>query len=103
MESILEKINKLDRHFRSTSDQPDNLRFLQRVVKLSEEVGELAEAALTETDPDQRKKDREINFDAELADVVITALMLSTGRKANMTEEIHKKLDKVLTRFNISL
>ncbi len=103
MESILEKINKLDGHFRNTSDQPDNLRFLQRMVKLSEEVGELAEAALTEIDPDQRKKDREVDFDAELADVIITALMLSTGRNNDITSEIHKKLDKVLTRFNIGM
>ncbi len=101
MESILEKISKLDQYFRSTSDQPDNLRFLQRVVKLSEEVGELAEAALTETDPDQRVKEREINFDAELADVIITALMLSTGRKVIVSDEIHKKLDAVMKRFNI--
>lgn len=101
MEKILEKIGKLNTHFRSTSTQSDEVRFLQRMVKLSEEVGELSEAALTEVDPDQRKKDREINFDAELADVIICALMLSTGREADINLEIHKKLDKVLTRFNI--
>ncbi len=101
MKEILEKINKLNTHFRSTSTQDDTTRFMQRMVKLSEEVGELSEAALTEVDPDQRKKDRDINFDAELADVIICALMLSMGRDADITSEIHKKLDKVLTRFSI--
>jgi NTP pyrophosphatase (non-canonical NTP hydrolase) len=101
MEAIFVKLEKINQHFRATSNQPENERFLQRIVKLNEEVGELCEAALCEVDQNQRKKDKEINFDAELADVIICALMLSTSRKADIAEEIHKKLDKVISRLNI--
>ncbi len=101
MEAIFEKLEKLNQHFRTSSNQPENERFLQRIVKLNEEVGELCEAALCEVDKDQRKKDKLIDFDAELADVIICALMLSTGREVDINLEIHKKLDKVLNRFNI--
>ncbi len=101
MDEIFEKLEKINQHFRATSNQPENERFLQRIVKLNEEVGELCEAALCEVDQNQRKKDKEVDFDAELADVIICALMLSMGRDADITSEIHKKLDKVLTRFSI--
>jgi NTP pyrophosphatase (non-canonical NTP hydrolase) len=102
MKSILVKINTLNEHFRSV-DQPENLRLFQRITKLNEEVGELCEAALCEQDPNQRLKDKDIDFDAELADVIISALMLSTGRKKSIEAEINKKLDKILTKFNISI
>ncbi|OIP76633.1 MAG: hypothetical protein AUK16_03350 [Parcubacteria group bacterium CG2_30_44_11] len=102
MEEILKKISTLNKHFRSTSTQSDEVRFLQRMVKLSEEVGELSEAALCEVDPNQRKKDRPIDFDAELADVIITALMLSTGRVKDIINEIDAKLDIVMNRLNIN-
>ncbi len=102
MKDILTKVEKINIYFRTASDQTDKERFLQRIVKLNEEVGELCEAALAEVDPDQRKKDRETDFDAELADVVITTLMLSIDREKNVSDEIHKKLDNVLNRFNIT-
>lgn len=100
MDNIQHKLQLLNEHFRK-SDQPESVRLLQRIVKLNEEVGELCEAALTEVDPDQRKKDKVIDFDEELADVIICALMLSTGRSVNILETVEQKLDKVLTRFNL--
>ncbi len=101
MDEIFEKLEKINQHFRATSNQPENERFLQRIVKLNEEVGELCEAALCEVDQNQRKKDKEVDFDAELADVIICALMLSTGREKSVEDEIHTKLNKVITRLNI--
>ncbi len=102
MNNIFEKLHKLNRHFQTSSDQPPNERFLQRIVKLNEEVGELCEAALCEVDRDQRIKDKVTDFDEELADVIICALMLSTNRQKNIEDEINKKLDKILIRLNIS-
>jgi len=102
MDNIFEKLHKLNKHFQTSSDQPPNELFLQKIVKLNEEVGELCEAALCEVDQDQRVKDKETDFDAELADVIICALMLSTNRQRNIEDEINKKLDKILTRLNIS-
>jgi NTP pyrophosphatase (non-canonical NTP hydrolase) len=102
MESILKKVNALNQHFHKV-DQPDNLRLFQRITKLNEEVGELCEAALCEQDPNQRKKDTLTDFDAELADVLISALMLSMGREKSIETEIHKKLDKILIKYTISI
>ena len=101
MKEILLKIEALNKHFHK-SEQLENLRLFQRITKLNEEVGELCEAALCEADPDQRKKDRVTDFDAELADVIISALMLSTGRQKSIEKEVHKKLDKVLLKFNLN-
>lgn len=100
MEEILEKICVLNQHFRM-SEKSEKERLLERIVKLNEEVGELCEAALCEVDTNQRKKDRVTDFDAELADVVICALMLSTQRNSNLAENIHATLDKTITRLNI--
>ncbi len=100
MKNILEKIKLLNCHFHKI-EQPENLRLFQRLTKLNEEIGELCEAALSEQDPNQRNKDKETDFDAELADVIICTLMLSTDRTKNIEEEIHKKLDTILKKFNI--
>lgn len=100
MDEILEKLKLLDKHFRNV-DKPETTRFLERIVKLNEEVGELCEAALTEVDENQRQKEKDIDFDAELADVVICTLMLSIGRERSVLEEVNAKLDKSLKRFNL--
>ncbi len=102
MDTILKKVSALNQHFHKV-DQPENLRLFQRITKLNEEVGELCEAALCESDPNQRQKDKDVDFDAELADVIISALMLSTGREKSIEAEIHKKLDKILLKFNINI
>lgn len=102
MEIMLRKVAALNQHFNQV-DQPENLRFFQKITKLNEEIGELCEAALCEQDPNQRKKNKHIDFDAELADVIICALMLSTGREKNIETEIHKKLDRILVKFNLTL
>lgn len=101
MDEIIEKLKLIDVHFRN-ADKPETTRFLERIVKLNEEVGELCEAALTEVDENQRQKEKEIDFDAELADVLIITLMLSTGRKRSIQEEVNKKLDKILQRLELS-
>jgi NTP pyrophosphatase (non-canonical NTP hydrolase) len=100
MQEILLKINKLNEHFRKT-DQSESTRLLQRIVKLNEEVGELCEAVLTELDPDQRIKDKEIDFDGELADVMIVVLMLSTNRTKSLEDQVNLKLNKMLSKFNL--
>ncbi len=102
MDSILQKIELINQHFRASSTQSENERFLQRIVKLNEEVGELCEAALVEVDQNQRNKERETNFDEELADVLICALMLSTSRDNDIETEMHRKLDKIITRLKVS-
>lgn len=101
MEKILEKINKLNQHFRR-EEKSEQERFLERIVKLNEEVGELCEAALYETDTNNLSyKNKQTDFDSELADVIICALMLSTQRNANVMEQIDKKLEAIINRLNL--
>ena len=75
---------------------------LERVVKLNEEVGELCEAILTEYDHNQRKKDKSIDLDDEIADVIICTLLLAELRDENIWEVVDKKLQKQFKRFNLS-
>jgi len=100
MNEILEKIKLLNTHFQTTGT-PEKEGFLQRIIKLNEEVGELCEAALYEVDVHQRKKEKEIDFDAELADVIICALLLGQNRKKNILDTISQTLDKNLQRLNL--
>lgn len=100
MKDILDKIQLLDNHFRA-SDKPEKERFLERLVKLNEEVGELCEAALCEVDVNQRAKERVTDFDGELADVIICALLLGHSRTIDIESIIHQTLNKNLQRHNL--
>jgi NTP pyrophosphatase (non-canonical NTP hydrolase) len=100
--SLIEKIAKIDEYFRSTNDAiSEKERIFSRVVKLNEEVGELCEAALYEHDKNQREKGKGIDFDAELADVMICTLLLAQRRQKDIWLEIDKKLEKQFNRFNL--
>ena len=100
MQSITNAIDAIDAHFRKT-EISDETRLLQRVVKLNEEVGELCEAVLYESDPNQRDKHKEINFAGELADVTICLLMLAKGKNINLWEAVETELEKITQRLKI--
>ena len=101
-ESITKKIHQIDAYFRSTDqDSSEKERFYSRIIKLNEEVGELCEAAMHEQDPHQRNKQKEIDFDSELADVIICSLLLAENRDKNISEVIDTKLAKQLRRFGL--
>lgn len=102
IEQLSQKLAKIDSYFRNTNKElSERERTFSRVIKLNEEVGELCEAILCENDSNQRNKDKEIDLDSELADVIICTLMLTQGRDKDIWEEVDKKLEKQLTRFNI--
>ncbi|MCA9357226.1 hypothetical protein H6784_03750 [Candidatus Nomurabacteria bacterium] len=102
IDSINNKITKLDVHFRKTNESfSEKERLFSRAIKLNEEVGELCEAVLYENDNNQRKKEKEIDLDSELVDVIICTLLLAHNRKKDVWIEIDKKLDKQLNRFNL--
>jgi len=103
MNEILTKIEKLNAYFRNTTtDMTEKERIYSRIIKLSEEVGELCEATLCENDKNQRDKKREISFDKELADVMICCLMLAEDRDNKIWNEIDLKLTKILNRYNLN-
>jgi len=102
LKTIRQNISKIDTHFRSTNPtMNERERIFSRAIKLNEEVGELCEAILHENDSNQRRKEKIIDLDAELADVIICTLLLAEGREKNIWSEIEKKLAKQLERFNI--
>lgn len=102
IEKIGEKITKLDTYFKNDSAvQTEREALYARMIKLNEEVGELAEAVLHEHDPYQREKNKTIDFDEELADVLICTLLLAKQRKKDVWSVVDKKLDLQVKRFNL--
>lgn len=104
MEDIRKKITVLDDHFRSTDSnqqKSEYQRLLERLTKLNEEVGELCEATLCTFDSNQRMKDRDTDFEKELADVFICTMMLAQSCEKDFTETVHEVLNKNLRRHNL--
>ena len=102
-EYLSESIKKFDDYFRSSGESlSEKERLFSRVVKLNEEVGELCEAVLHEYDSNQRPKEKAIDLDAELADVIICTLMLAHGREKDVWEEVDKKINKQFRRFGLN-
>lgn len=99
-DSIQEKLARLDAHFKATNDDfSKRERIFSRVIKLNEEVGELCEAFLVEEDKNQRQKEKNINVDAELADVLICTLLLALDRDVSVWESVETKLNHVLEQL----
>lgn len=95
-------LGKIDAYFRAGDPTlTERERLLSRLVKLNEEVGELCEAALCESDKNQRAKEKDIDFDAELADIMICTLLLALHRKKDVWNEVEKKLEKQFERFGL--
>lgn len=98
-----ERLAKIDAYFRAGDPSlTEKERLFSRIVKLNEEVGELCEAVLCENDKNQRAKEKDIDFDAELADIMICTLLLALHRQKNIWDEVEKKLQKQFERFNLN-
>jgi NTP pyrophosphatase (non-canonical NTP hydrolase) len=102
IEKIDNSLKKLQEHFKSGNpEMSDKERVFSRVIKLNEEVGELCEAILYENDKNQRSKDKVIDVDEEIADVLICTLLLAKTRKKDIWKEVDSKLEKIFTRLDI--
>ena len=103
IENIDSTLKKLNTYFHSTNpDMSEKERLFSRVIKLNEEVGELCEAILSENDKNQRIKDKVIDVDVELADVLICTLLLAQDREKNVWIEVENKLQKISQKFNLN-
>ena len=88
-------IEVLDTHFRvKFKNSSEYERMLTRAVKLNEEVGELCEAVLHEG-KEQREDKGGIDFGGEIADVIISTLMLARVKDVDVWGEVEKKLEKI--------
>jgi len=103
IENINDRLQKIDSYFRVTNTtMSERERLFSRIIKLNEEVGELCEAILHENDSNQRDKEKEIDLDSELADVLICTLLLAQNREKDVWSEVDKKLAKQMNRFNLN-
>ncbi len=100
---FLEWINDVDQRLveKHEGDMYDDKRILSRTVKLSEEVGELSEAILSYVNNQRAEKLEKFNksdLDAEIADVIITAMVIARATKTDVNAAIIAKLKKIEKR-----
>lgn len=96
------RLHTIDTYFRTKDPtMSERERIFSRTVKLNEEVGELCEAVLYEHDTNQRAKEKDIDLDSELADVLICTLLLAESRKQNVWDAVDIKLKKQFARFGL--
>lgn len=69
-------------------------------VKIMEELGELAEEVLLadKFQRDEKVNTRDLNIGEELADVLITTLLLAENRGIDVVEALEKKIKKIKNR-----
>ena len=70
-----------------------------RMVKVTEEVGELADAILSSFKrqrPD--KADTACELGAEMADVILAVTVLARGMNVDIEEALRQKMEKILNR-----
>ena len=102
IEQINIKLEKLNNYFQTTNpEMTQKERLFSRIIKLNEEVGELCEAILSENDMNQRVKEKLVDVDIELADVLICTLLLAQDREKDVWKEVDLKLEKVTQKFNL--
>jgi NTP pyrophosphatase (non-canonical NTP hydrolase) len=99
---ILDKhIQAIDAHFRETRPlQSDTERLFSRMIKLTEEVGEVSEAVLQEAG-EQRNTKEPCDLDSELADVLITTLLIAATREKDIWDSAIEILERFRKKHTI--
>ncbi len=98
---INEHITAIDHHFRNTRPaQSAHERIFSRLTKLMEEVGEVSEAVLQEAGEQRNDKDKS-DLDSELADVLITVLLLSATREKDIWDGAIEILERFRKKHTI--
>ena len=104
MKELLQFVDKQDKklikNYESTHDKEK--RVLARSVKLAEEVGELCSEVLSFNGNQRQKKLDSHNTDSlanEVADVLITTLLLAKTMDVNISTALKNKIKKIDKRF----
>lgn len=90
---------KLDRHFGSATKREE---VLARLAKLTEECGELADEVLASDGHQRKEKLADKQNDSlghELADVLITTLLLAEKMRIDVNVALKKKVGKIDRRY----
>ncbi len=100
---LLEFINEQNEYFRTRDPHGDNerSRVLARMVKLSEETGELADAILS-LQGDQRQEklghNAQLTISEEIADVLIVTMLLAVTLNVDVPKALETKIAKIRKR-----
>lgn len=103
MKELLEFVRRVSE--RLTKGNPESTeaeRVFARMVKLTEEVGELADEVLASQSDQRREKLDRKEKDAlpdEIADVIITTLMLARSLDVDVERALERKIDKIRERM----
>lgn len=104
MKKLLDFTEKLDRYFLDHfPDLRGRERIYARMVKVSEEVGELADEVLSSQSDQRREKLAGKEDDAlsiEIADVIITTLMLARSLNVDVVKALEQKMQKIQERMS---
>lgn len=98
---IDEHIHAIDQFFHETRPgQSSNERLFSRTIKLTEEVGEVSEAVLQEAG-EQRNNKETGDLDSELADVLITTLLIASTRESDIWDNAIAILERFRKKHTI--
>jgi NTP pyrophosphatase (non-canonical NTP hydrolase) len=69
-----------------------------KTIKLGEEVGELNEAVLAKFKKQRSSKQKDFSIEAELADVIIVALIIAQKLDIDINEALRSKVETIIAR-----
>ncbi|MFA5887703.1 MAG: MazG-like family protein [Candidatus Nanoarchaeia archaeon] len=102
LKQLLDFIELEDKRLQKTYNYPDEQkRILARTVKVTEELGELSSEILASNSLQRKHKidshTRE-KLHEEVADVLITTLLLAKSLNVDVEKELEQKIDKIHKR-----
>jgi len=102
-EKLLDFVNLEDKRLRNLyGNYPDEeKRILARMVKLTEEVGELSEEVLSHLKLQRKEKiqSNKNELSNEFADVIITTLLLAKSLRVDIKEALNDKIKIINERY----
>lgn len=103
MKNLLEKIKIANKEItKKLSDKSKTENLLIKTMKISEEVWEFYNEVLWYIWAQRKEKNhsRE-NLENECADIILATLLVADDLWINIEEVLNRKMEKVLTRFNL--
>lgn len=105
LNDLIERFNKIDQYFKDKfPEETHEVRVLARLAKISEELGELSNATLSELGFQRQEKldaHRPTDVEEEWADLFNTVILYGIYMKIDMPRVIDTKLDQILTRYKL--
>lgn len=99
---LQQKLQKINEYINTNhSDKTRNERVLLKAAKLPEEVWEFYNELLISLGFTRKWKEAQSEVEKELADVIITSLIIAQELEIDIFSHIEQKINTVYTRFNL--